>query len=484
MISERDILSILPMVILAGGIILTMLLVAIKRNHKFTFVSTLTVLAFSFISLFFAGDGLPHSIGDLFLTDRFGTYYQAIILLAAFFVSVFSYISIQNFFPEKRKEEYYLLLMIATLGAGMIVISTHFISFFVSLEVLSVSLYGLVSYYRERTKPIEAGLKYLIIAAMSSAFLLFGMALVYAISGNMAFRNLADTVTHLNTSSLLMVTAGLGLMIVGIGFKLAVVPFHMWTPDVYEGASSPVSAFIASVSKGAMVALLIRFFVMANLYHFEKIIDVFTAISILSMLIGNLLALMQDNVKRLLAYSSIAHFGYVLVALVSGRETGPQAATFYVTTYMPTILAAFGIVILISRSDKEATDIKDYQGLFWRKPFLSAIFSIVLLSLAGIPLTAGFMGKYFILASGVGTANWVLVFVLVISSVIGLFYYLRLIAIMMKQEKGTAPVAKTSLIFSASGILVLAVLGVLIVWLGIYPTWLMDLVNSFLMVPH
>lgn len=482
--SERDILSILPMVVLSGGTILTMLLVAMKRNHEFTFISTLTVLAASFISVFLVGPGLPHSIGDLFLIDSFGLYYQALILLSALFVSVFSYISIRNFFPEKRKEEYYLLLMIATLGAGMIVISIHFISFFVSLEVLSISLYSLISYYRERTKPIEAGLKYMIIAAMSSAFLLFGMALVYAISGNMVFHNLAVRVTHLNDSSLLMVTAGLGLMIVGIGFKLAVVPFHMWTPDVYEGASAPVSAFIASASKGAMVALLIRFFVMANLYHFEKIMEVFTAISILSMLIGNLLALMQDNVKRMLAYSSIAHFGYVLVALVSGRETGPPAATFYVTTYMLTILAAFGIVTLISHSEREAMDINDYKGLFWRKPFLSAIFSTVLLSLAGIPLTAGFMGKYFILASGVGTANWLLVFVLVISSVIGLFYYLRLIAMMMKQEKGTAPVAKTSLIFSASGILVLAVLGVLIVWFGIYPTWLMDLVNSFLMAPY
>lgn len=480
MISERDILSILPMVILAGGTILTMLLVAIKRNHKFTFVSTLTVLAFSFISLFFAGDELPHSIGDLFLIDRFGTYYQAIILLAAFFVSVFSYISIQNFFPEKRKEEYYLLLMIATLGAGMMVVSTHFISFFVSLEVLSVSLYGLVSYYRERTKPIEAGLKYMIIAAMSSAFLLFGMALIYAISGNMAFGELAETIPLLTSASSLMVTAGWGMIIVGIGFKLAVVPFHMWTPDVYEGASSPVSAFIASASKGAMVAVLIRIFVMADLYHFNKIIEVFVAISVLSMLTGNLLALMQKNVKRILAYSSIAHFGYALVALVSGREIGPQAATFYVTTYFVTILAAFGLITLISHSDREATDVNDYKGLFWRKPFLSAVFSIVLFSLAGIPLTAGFMGKYFILTAGVGGANWLLVFVLVLSSVIGLYYYLRIIATMMKREKGEVPLPKVSLVFSAYGIFVLAVLGVLTVWLGVYPSWLIDLVNSLL----
>lgn len=478
MISGKEILSLLPMVILAGGSLLTMLLVAMKRNHEFTFASTIIVLVAAFAAIFVIAPGLPNPIGDLFLMDHFGLYYQALILLASMVVAVFSYFSIRNFFPGKRKEEYYLLLMFATLGAGMVVISTHFISFFVSLEILSVSLYSLISYYRERTKPIEAGLKYLIIAAMSSAFLLFGMALIYAVTGNMGFQNLAASFEHLNNSSALMAVAGWGMMIVGIGFKLAVVPFHMWTPDVYEGASSPVSAFIASVSKGAMVAVLIRIFVMADLYHFNNVIQVFVAISILSMLIGNLLALLQKNVKRLLAYSSIAHFGYALVALISGAAIGPQAATFYVTTYFVTILAAFGLVALISRSDKEAVKMKDYRGLFWRKPFLAAIFTIVLLSLAGIPLTAGFMGKYFLLTAGVGSAQWALVFVLVISSVIGLFYYLRLIGVMMKNEKEKAPKTKISLVYS--GAVVLGVLGAAIVWIGIYPTWLMDLVNHFL----
>ncbi len=480
MISGNDILSILPMVILAGGSLITMLLVAMKRNHELTFLFAMGVLACAFAAIFIVVPHLPHSIGDLFLMDYFGLFYQALILLAAMTVTVFSYFSIRNFFPGKRKEEYYLLLMFATLGAGMMVISTHFISFFVSLEILSVSLYSLIGYYRERTKPIEAGVKYLIIAAMSSAFLLFGMALIYAITGNMAFQNLSESFATLNKTASLMAVAGWGMMIVGIGFKLAVVPFHMWTPDVYEGASSPVSAFIASISKGAMVAVLIRIFVLADLYHFDNIIQVFTAISILSMLIGNLLALLQKNIKRLLAYSSIAHFGYALVALISGAAIGPQAATFYVTTYFVAILAAFGLVTLISQTDKEAVKMKDYRGLFWRKPFLAAIFTIVLLSLAGIPLTAGFMGKYFLLTAGVGSAEWALVFVLVISSVIGLFYYLRLIGVMMKKKKGKVAEARTSLVFS--GVFVLAVLGALIVWIGVYPTWLMELVNNFFTV--
>ncbi len=480
--TKNDILSILPMLILSGGSILALLLVAFKRNHRLVFYFTAILLIISFISIFLTGNDLPHSINDLFLIDRFGLFYQGLILFAALFVSVFSYFSIGNFFPEKRKEEYYILLVLATLGAGMIVVSTHFISFFVSLELLSVSLYSLIGYYRENAKPIEAGLKYLIIAAMSSAFLLFGMALIYAISGNMSFGNVSGGISGSDSPSLFSI-AGWGLIIVGVGFKLAVVPFHMWTPDVYEGASSPVTAFIATASKGAVVAVLIRFIVMSDLYHFDRIIEVFTAISVLSMLIGNLLALMQNNVKRILAYSSIAHFGYMLVALISGRETGPLAATFYVTTYVFAILAAFGLITLFSHSDEEAYNVSDYKGLFWRKPFLSFVFSVVLLSLAGIPLTAGFMGKYFVLTAGVGSKNWLLVFVLVISSVIGLFYYLRLITAMMEQNNEEDDASKLHPALSVSGLFALAVLTALILWMGINPVPLMDFVNSFLFAP-
>jgi len=478
--SELDITSLLPMLILAVGIMFTMLLVAVKRNHILTFFCTLIVLLASFISILFIKVEAPHAIGELFLIDRFGLYFQALILLATLAITIFSYISILNFFPEKRKEEYYLLLMLATLGSATMVISTHFISFFVSLEVLNVSLYTLISYYRERTTAIEAGLKYLILAAMSSAFLLFGMALIYAITGTMSFHPLASIITTLNTTDTIMMLIGIGLMIVGIGFKLGLVPFHMWTPDVYEGASSPISSFIATVSKGAMVAVLLRFFIMANLYRFEKIIMVFTGIAILSMLIGNLLALLQNNIKRIFAYSSIAHFGYVLVALISGKELGPPAAIFYITAYTITILGAFGLITIISKSDGETTDINSYQGLFWRHPVLAAIFTVVLLSLAGIPLTAGFMGKYFLLTAGVGQGKWLLAITLVISSVIGLYYYLRLINMMMKQNDDATSNSNLSKILSISGGLVLAILGFLVIWLGVSPNWLIDLVNRLL----
>jgi len=478
MISEMDILSLLPMLIMAGGIVCSLILLAIKRNHVLTFIFTLVVLATSLSSILLLKPEIPHTIGDLFIIDRFGLYYQALILIATIVVSIFSFISIQNFFPEKRKEEYYILLLLATLGSAMMVVSTHFISFFVSLEILNISLYTLISYYRERTKAIEAGLKYLILAAMSSAFLLFGMALVYAVSGTMSFYSMATITVDLSAASVLILLVGIGMMIIGIGFKLGLVPFHIWAPDVYEGASSPVSAYISTVSKGAMVAVLLRFFIMADLYRFEKIMLIFTIIAILSMLLGNLLAVRQNNIKRLLAYSSIAHFGYFLIALLAGKEVGPQAATFFMTAYIITILGAFGMVTLISQSDNEATDISAYQGLFWKKPFLASIFTLVLLSLAGIPLTVGFMGKYVLLMAGVGKGEWLLALTLVISSVIGLYYYLRVIVIMRKQKEDAIPTASLLMKYSVAGVCVLAVLGVLVLWLGASPDCLVDFINK------
>jgi len=251
----------------------------------------------------------------------------------------------------------------------------------------------------------------------------------------------------------------------------------MWAPDVYEGASSPITAFIATVSKGSIVAVLLRFFIMSDLYRYGKIMLVFTVISILTMIIGNLLALMQNNVKRILAYSSIANLGYLLVAFIAGKGIGVQAATFYITVYVITILGAFGIITMISQSDNETADIKNYKGLFWRKPLLATALTIFLLSLAGIPLTAGFIGKYFLLAAGIGKAQWILAIVLVTSSVIGLYYYLRVIATMMKQDEDTVA-SRSAPVPSIMGISLVAMIGILIVSIGVYPGWLLNVVNK------
>jgi NADH-quinone oxidoreductase subunit N len=271
---------------------------------------------------------------------------------------------------------------------------------------------------------------------------------------------------------------GLALFLAGIGFKLAVVPFHMWTPDIYEGAPAPVTAFVATVSKGAVFALLLRYFYQTQ----QNTGAVFLGISLIavaSMFAGNLLALLQENVKRILAYSSIAHLGYLLVAFLTGGVAGVQSATFYLVTYVVTILGAFGIVTLLSNGSRDADRLEDYRGLFWRRPVIAGMFTAMLLSLAGIPLTGGFLGKFYIVAAGVSAGQWGLVFVLVLTSAIGLFYYLRiLVAIYSRPTEA----AGESLVFraapSAAGSLLLAGLTIFLVWLGVYPSPMLHIIAA------
>ncbi|MDX5435933.1 MAG: NADH-quinone oxidoreductase subunit N, partial [Pontibacter sp.] len=279
----------MPLLILVMASLIIMLVIAVKRYHKIIYIITLLSLVAAFASLFEIGYIEPYAIAPLFIVDGFGLFYIGLILLSSLVVAMLSYAYFEQ--REERKEEYYILHILATLGACVMVISTHFASLFLGLEVLSVSLYGLVAYLRTRERSDEAGIKYLILAAMSSAFLLFGMALVYAITGAMSFAQIGVALSAFQETSLILLI-GFGMMIIGVGFKLGVVPFHMWTPDVYEGAPAPVTAFIATVSKGGMVALLIRFFMQTNGFDYPTLVLIFTIIAIASMLAGNILALM------------------------------------------------------------------------------------------------------------------------------------------------------------------------------------------------
>ncbi|MGH9454805.1 MAG: NADH-quinone oxidoreductase subunit N, partial [Terriglobia bacterium] len=329
----------------------------------------------------------------------------------------------------------------------------------------------------DRTLPLEAGIKYLILAAASAAFLLFGMALIYAELGTMQFvkiEALLSAGVHVDRSVLV---TGLALIITGFGFKLALVPFHLWTPDIYEGAPAPVTAFVATVSKGAMFALLLRYFYAISIRRFESIFVVLAIIAIASMIAGNVLALLQNNVKRILAYSSIAHMGYVLVAFLAAGALGAQAVSFYLVAYFITTVGAFGVITVLSPSDRDADRLEDYRGLFWKRPVLGAILTLMLLSLAGIPVTAGFFGKFYIVAAGASSAIWGLVILLVISSVVGLFYYLRVVVAIYSAPETTAEELPPLRVPASSGV-ILGVLGVLLVWLGVYPSYFLEVVNT------
>lgn len=468
--NATDAIALLPLIVLGGTATVIMLAIAVQRSHRLTVALTLTGLAASFLSVLAAVPFAPRQVSALLLVDRYALFYVALIVASAAVVAVLSFQYLAN--REGQREELYLLLVLATLGCGVLVTSVHFVSFLLGLEVLSVSLYGMVAYFTERGDALEAGIKYLILASASAAFLLFGMALIYAATGDMAFSGFG----HLSVEqpSLALLLPGIALSITGIGFKLGVAPFHLWTPDVYQGAPAPVAAFVATTSKTAVVALLLRYLASAT-QQSQAVFLVFSVIAVVSMCAGNLLALRQNNIKRVLAYSSIAHFGYILVAFLAGKSIAAGAVAFYLVAYTVTILTAFGIVTVLSTSDADADDLEQYRGLFWRRPVLAAALTAVLLSLAGIPATMGFIGKFYILASGANASAWPLMIVLVLSSVIGLFYYLRIVVTLFSAGPARQFPRQT---LDWGSAMVLGGLAALLIWFGVYPAPLLNLIRA------
>jgi NADH-quinone oxidoreductase subunit N len=465
-------MALLPLIVIAAASLAVMLGIAAYRSHGLTCSLTHYSIYLATLSLFVAYPEVPQQITPLIVIDKFSIFYMALILLSGAAVTILSFGYLNK--HDIAREEYYLLLLLALLGSMVLVCSSHFASFFLGLEVLSISLYSLIAYPKSRTEHIEAGMKYLVLAAASSAFLLFGMALIYADSGSMSISVIASKAAQSKAYSVTF-TAGLSLLIVGIGFKLGLVPFHMWAPDVYEGAPAPVAAFIATVSKGAIFAVLLRYFTQTGLLESGTLFLIFGSIAFASMIIGNLLALFQNNIKRILAYSSIAHMGYVLVAFLAGGAISAEVVTFYLITYFVTTLGAFGVVTLLSESGRDNDDIEDYRGISSSSPFIAVVLSAMLFSLAGIPLTAGFIGKFYLVTAGVSSGLWVLVVTLALSSVIGLFYYIRIIFAIYSKPHGDSRRRRQDLSFA--GGMLLAFLLTTLICLGVYPAPLMDVIR-------
>ncbi len=396
--SNTDIVALSPFIVLAATAMAVLLLSAFYRNHAAGVLLTVAGLSGSFGALFRSAQITPRTITSLIIADGYGLFFIGLIYLTGIVVACLSFGYLKG--RRVNPEEYYVLLLLATLGAAMLVSAGHFASFFLGLEILSVSLYSLISYLRAPERGNEAGIKYLILAAVSASFLLFGMALIYARVGTMELAKIAAGAAAFANDPILL--GGLVLIVIGVGFKLAVVPFHMWTPDVYEGAPAPVSAFVATVSKGAMFALLLRFFTYIEFHNYPGLVLLLSVISAASMFAGNLLALFQRNVKRVLAYSSIAHQGYLLVAFLAGRGDSVMAVSYYLLAYFVSMLGAFGVITVISGKERDADTIDDYRGMAWRNPWLTAVLTVMLLSLAGIPLRVVFWASIMLWPPGSG----------------------------------------------------------------------------------
>jgi NADH-quinone oxidoreductase subunit N len=465
--------NLLPLIVLAGAAVLNVLIVSFYRNRRLT--ATVSILGF-----LGAMSALPHAVrrlgsaSDILRIDPLAFLFIGIICAGSILVTVLSYEYFKG--SVTRTEEYYILLLLAALGSSVVCSAVHFVSFFLGLEILSVALYALIAYRYSQKISLEAATKYLVLASVSTAFLLFGAALVYAWSGDLSIHGMIPP--ELN----IWVLAGLGLMVTGVGFKLGVVPFHMWIADIYEAAPAPVTAFIASVSKGAVLAFILRFFIPAGVLHGSALWKVLALISILSMVAGNLLALLQSKVRRILAYSSIAHFGYILTAFLTNGDIAVHAVAFYLLAYSITIIGCFGIIALLSGDGVEMNELEDFRGLLWQRPWLGGAFVAMLLSLAGIPLTAGFAGKFFILLAGVTSSEWILLITLILSSVLGLYYYLRIV-ITAGSPLSADPAAIPKPIpgrVSLPGGLVIVILAVFLVWLGAFPAKIMEWIQVHL----
>ena len=462
--NHTDLLALAPLLALATGVVGLLLVLSFNWLRRAAFLVALVALAAALGLIYPALQSAPHAVAPLLVVDGFGLFFMALILLGALGILILS----NDYFHgwTEPTGEYTGLLLLSTLGACVLVTANHLIAFFLGIELLGIPLYAMIAYQREYRNSLEAGIKYLVLAGVGSALFLMGMALLYAATGSLRFSDLFAV----GSANPVWVCGGAALTLAGLAFKLALAPMHMWTADVYQGAPMPVSGFLATVSKGSVLVLLLRYLTLAAGGALAA--GAITFLAVASMLAGNLLALRQVNLKRMLAYSSVAHMGYLLIAVRAAGFLASTVAGFYLAGYFAATMAAFGALGVLRSGAGEAQTLSDLRGLAWRRPGVAAVLVVALLSLAGIPLTAGFFGKFYLLLAGVESGQWVLVVTLAVNSAIGLCYYLRVIPVVLAgRGRGSVagPVAAGSALVLTFSTLILLVLGVypapLIAWI-------------------
>lgn len=477
--------SLMPVMIVGLTALLVMIVIAIKRSHFWSATLSVVGLNAALLTLIAQAFGVFNSNLDthaLFVFDGFALFNTGVVLIAALACCTLCYGYFKTF--KDHKDELYLLILISTIGAMLMTAAQHLAAFFMSLELLSVPMYGMLAYSFLRSRSLEAGLKYLILSATASATLLMGMALIYIDIGSLQFKAVAQALFASKASVLTIV--GSMMMLAAVAFKLSAAPFHAWVSDVYEGAPAPVAAYLASVSKVAMMALAVRFFIHSAMPIVTVFVAAITLVIAASILLGNLLAVRQTNLKRLLAYSSIAHIGYALIALLAIGSGGVGIISLYMAVYAFTSIGAFGVISLMSSPYRERTytsvsgeadEMRFYQGLFWRRPILTAVLTVMLLSLAGIPLTAGFIAKFTVFFAAIeGQLFWAAAMVIV-GSAIGLYYYLRILLNLYQRPKAHFEFDAHEHWGVKAGGVMLMIVTVFIVFFGIFPESLMKLAS-------
>ena len=458
----QDIGAIGPEIYLAMfGMIVLILDLVVKEKRTLGIVA-LIGLGFSGLFLMRLWGVEFAAYGGLLVVDHFAAFFKLIFLLAAALSIAISlkYLDIER----EHHGEYYALILFATMGMMFMAGAMDLVTLYIGLETMAIATYVLVGFLRNNQRSNEASMKYFLLGAFSSGILLYGMSLLYGISGSTRFVQIAQALANRPladpVSMMAMVTLSAGLF-----FKIAAVPFHQWTPDAYEGAPTPITAFMSVAVKAASFAMMIRIFMVAIYPLQPKWGPIVAAVSILTMTIGNIAAITQSNVKRLLAYSSISHAGYILIGFVAGNETGLTAIPLYLLIYTFTNIGVWAVIVALRRRDVIGEHIDEMSGLFFKNPVAAILMLIFLLSLAGIPPTAGFIGKYYLFAAAIQTGHNVLAVIAVLNAAISIYFYLRIVVAMFMRDA----TEKTGLTYSPGLLAALGVAFVFTMLIGLYP---------------
>ncbi len=464
-----DLRTVLPEIIVAAAAMVVLLwdVLVGPRGHRALAPLALAGLIAASVALAQVGVR-PPAFGGTYVRDAATQVLQMIAMLAAVLATVLSLDYLRRFGLERG--EYYALLLSSCLGAMVMAASADLIVLFLGLETLSIPLYVLAAFRRGNVRSQEAGMKYFLLGSFSTAFFLYGVALLYGAAGSTGLAALGQTAAAGLTP---MLGIGIALLTIGLAFKAALVPFHAWAPDVYEGAPLPVTAYMAVIAKVGAFAAVLRAFPLGLGALAGQWTVLLAALSIATMILGNLVALMQRSMKRLLAYSSIAHAGYLLIGMAAGTPDGAWAMTFYLVVYLFMTLGAFAVVLLLDRAGEEADRIEDYAGLGARAPWLAAAMTIFMVSLAGLPPTAGFIGKFYLFNAALGAGQPAVALVAALTTVVSVYYYLRVPYLMFtgKDQAGINVVRAPGVRFT------IVTAAVVVILLGVLPGPLTDAVQ-------
>ncbi len=469
-------LPLIPQLILVFAGMVIMLLEPFTAPERKSRLGQIAVLATATAAYSLKFQWADHARGlyfGMFVVDNFSIFFQWLFLVIT---GISVLISLRfNERESTNRGEYYALLLFACSGMSIMAASGDLILTFIGIEILSIATYILAGFRRSDPKCNESSLKYFLLGSFATAFLLYGIAMIYGGTGSTNYQIIRDLVAFQGPPQATTLL-GLGLLLVGFGFKIALVPFHAWTPDVYEGAPTPITAFMAVGPKAAGFAALMRILIQALPALGPGYWTVLLwALAILTMTLGNVVALRQTNIKRMLAYSSIAHAGYILIGIVSNSGPGYSAVLFYLVVYTVMNLGAFTIVLSLSRKGDSSVNVDDYAGLGRQAPFLAAMLSLFLISLSGIPLTGGFIGKLYLFSAAIKSGYLGLAILGVLNSVVSVAYYFRIIIAMYMKEPQEAPAGHEPLTIPV--LAVIAISAIATVGLGVYPSQILNLAD-------